>query len=283
MAITSMNDPEYQQKPKNCRLTIDNREFIFDLQGKFSHGNDEVLFDPGGLLEHVSWQQEGFTILDLLSPTETNRLITNLSKILNQILTEENLGSLNALEKYHEVIDSDEKHQKVISRTRFLTSRDFEIDLNEISRRVSHELDKEVGIDNPLLEEEIIILRISRPESMDINPLHRDGYLDIWANTINVWIPVAGCNKWSSLPLIPGSHWWNEQDVVRTPPRNAVINGNTYHVPGIIGGPEPLHAIRPDPAAGQALLFTPFLVHGAAINQNSDLTRMSLEFRLCAQ
>ena len=36
--------------------------------------------------------------------------------------------------------------------------------------------------------------------------------------------------------------------------------------------------IRPNPKLGEALIFTPFLIHGAAVN-NSDLTRISLELR----
>lgn len=269
-----------------CNLIIDDQHFSFPISGDFSYGDDTILFNENGLLEKVSWNEKGFTTIDLFNPQEIDALTKNNLKILNKILDGVEVhghAPLRGLEKYHEIIDTDDKHQYVISKTRFLTSADFQMNLNVLSKRISNHLQKEVGIKNPLLKEEIIILRISRPNSLDINPLHRDGYLDIWANTINVWVPLAGCNSKSSLPLIPGSHFWNEKDVLKTPAKNAVINGNTYHVPGIVGGPEKLKAIRPNPGLGQALIFTPFLIHGAAINQNPDVTRMSLEFRLCIQ
>ena len=38
--------------------------------------------------------------------------------------------------------------------------------------------------------------------------------------------------------------------------------------------------IRPNPNIGQVLAFTPFLIHGCAINWNDNITRFSLELRL---
>ena len=65
-------------------------------------------------------------------------------------------------------------------------------------------LNKNLTFRNPKLRKEIIILRLNRPKSLDINPPHRDGYLKIWRNVINLWIPISGCGSLSSLPLIPG-------------------------------------------------------------------------------
>jgi ectoine hydroxylase-related dioxygenase (phytanoyl-CoA dioxygenase family) len=36
---------------------------------------------------------------------------------------------------------------------------------------------------------------------------------------------------------------------------------------------------RPDPQAGEVLVFSPYLIHGGAMNFNSDVTRLSLEMR----
>lgn len=265
-----------------CRLLIDENPFEFNVNGEFAYGPDQVLFNETGVLEKVEWKDRGFNVIDLFNDREFEELRGGILKIMNRIFQEEGLPPLTGrLSEYHHVINTQQLHQKVISRTRFLTARDFTMDLNSICERISRHLGKTVTIENPKLDEEIIILRISRPDSMDINPLHRDGYLDIWADTLNVWLPIAGCNQLSSLPLIPGSHYWNESEVLRTAPKGASIGELTYHVPGIVKGPVPLQSIRPDPQNGQALLFSPFLVHGAAINQNKDLTRMSLELRLC--
>jgi ectoine hydroxylase-related dioxygenase (phytanoyl-CoA dioxygenase family) len=37
--------------------------------------------------------------------------------------------------------------------------------------------------------------------------------------------------------------------------------------------------IRPNPKPGQAMLFSPYLVHGGGYNLNTDTTRVSLEMR----
>ena len=38
-----------------------------------------------------------------------------------------------------------------------------------------------------------------------------------------------------------------------------------------------LEMIRPNPQLGEIIIFTPFLVHGSAINAQTDKTRFSLE------
>lgn len=267
-----------------CNLNIDREFFSFEVEGEFSRGNDIVLYDNHPILKRCDWEKKGYNVIDVFSNSQFDEFKDQSLLIINKILTQSDSNKkLKSLEEYHQVVDDDELHQAVISKSRFLKASDFAIDLNHISEKVSGAIGKKVGIYNPKLEEEIIILRISRPQSLDINPLHRDGYLDIWEDTINVWIPLAGCDKNSSLPVMPGSHFWNEKDVLRTEAKGAKINGLLYHVPGIIGGPGGLKAIRPNPNLGQALIFTPFLAHGAAVNQNTDTTRMSLELRLCLQ
>ena len=130
------------------------------------------------------------------------------------------------------------------------------------------------------LEKTHIQIRISRPNSLDINPPHRDSYLSYYQNIINIWIPIHGCNSLSSLPVLPGSHLIPENEILRTESKGAKINGNIYYVPCILKTKEGnMHLIRPNPKEGEALVFTPYLIHGSAVNKNSDMTRVSLELR----
>ncbi|MTI22437.1 phytanoyl-CoA dioxygenase [Fulvivirga sp. RKSG066] len=263
-------------------LQIDNQRHTYDIKGDFKYGDAEVLIDSDkNAIEHVDWFDHGYNNIRLLTESEFVDLKTNLLQVLNDILHQEGITQLTQLEDYHNVTNTSEKHQKVIEKTRQLTKEHFNINLNAVCARVSEILKKEVQIFNPKLEQEIITLRISRPQSLDINPLHRDAYLDFYKDTINLWIPIAGCNEQSSLPVIPGSHTWNESQVLRTEKRGAKIQGLTYNVPGIVEGPRPLKAIRPNPDYGEALIFSPYLVHGSAINQNPNTTRMALELRPC--
>lgn len=264
-----------------CKLSIDRNPFQFTVEGEFDYGANQILFNERGVLQNVRWQTEGYSIENILNEQEFKALRNSVHEVLTRVFKREGLGTPpEDLSDYHKIVDNGELHDMVMSQLRFLRSSDLALDTRALSERVSKILNKEVRMENPKLEEEFILLRISRPDSMDINPLHRDGYLDIWTDSINVWIPIAGCNAKSSLPLIPGSHYWNESTVMRTAPRGASIGEQTYHAPGIVSGPEPLQAIRPNPAYGKALLFSPYLVHGAAINQNHDITRLSLELRL---
>ena len=96
---------------------------------------------------------------------------------------------------------------------------------------------------------------------------------------MNVWLPLAGCNKNTSLPLVPGSHLISENQIFRTSNNGAFINKNVYRVPCILktslGN---LRMVRPNPKDREALIFTPFLIHGAAFNNSSE-TRVAFELR----
>lgn len=269
-----------------CNLNIDNKPFSFDVEGEFFWGNDEVLFtkDSDSIVEKTDWKNEGYNIIEVLEPEEHKEIIEAISSVIKNIFKELGVkydeNNFN-LENYHKYVDNDHIHNEVIKKTRFLRYSDFPQNLlKKISNKVSDDLQKPVSFDNPLLENEIVILRISRPNSLDINPPHRDGYLDIWENILNLWLPIIGCDENSSLPVIPKSHLWSEKDVLRTSTKGATINGLSYHVPAIIKTTHDLNMIRPNPKIGQVLIFTPYIIHGAAVNLNQDKTRMSLELRL---
>ena len=84
------------------------------------------------------------------------------------------------LSKYHKYCR--DFHQKKIESTRSLKFDDLNIDTHNLCEKVSEYLNKKVKINHKLLPNEIVILRISRPNSLDINPPHREAYLDIWKN-----------------------------------------------------------------------------------------------------
>lgn len=266
-----------------CNVKIDNKPFNFQIEGDFFWGNDQVLYyDNDNVISHTEWKEEGFKVLPVLTPEEHAQLVGSMRHIMGQIFEELDIHynkETFSLEDYHKYVDTS-LHQKVISKTRFLTYENLSLDIGIIAKRISNIIGCEVSSKNPRLDKEIVILRISRPDSLDINPPHRDGYLDIWKDTLNLWLPIVGCNKNSSLPVVPKSHKWNEQNVLRTNNKGASIGSLSYHVPGIVKTRFGLDMIRPDPQIGEALVFTPFLIHGCAVNWNKDITRFSLELRL---
>lgn len=113
---------------------------------------------------------------------------------------------------------------------------------------------------------------------MDNNPLHRDTWLPILNNCINVYIPVAGNNRLSSLTVIPGSHLWNKKEIKRTK-TNAIINGLQYGLPSVTEIKRKFKVVRPALGENEILLFSSNMIHGGAVNLNKDLTRVSIEIR----
>ena len=47
----------------------------------------------------------------------------------------------------------------------------------------------------------------------------------------------------------------------------------------MVGAAYPLTLVRPNPGPNEVLVFSPYLIHGGAFNQQTDTTRVSLEMR----
>lgn len=193
-------------------------------------------------------------------------------------------GISSDLESYHRHVD-DARHGEIISRSRELKMRELCMDGNALCEELNGRFGIKLNPNIPDLGPDLgnVIVRINRPNSTDFNPPHRDGALSIWRNTVNLWIPIAGCDAQTSLPVAAGSHLWRECDCLQTVAGGASINGNSYKVPALIeyrGADVNMH--RPAVRFGEALLFTPYLLHGAAVNQSSH-SRVSLELRLLVE
>ena len=157
-----------------------------------------------------------------------------------------------------------------------IEKNNFNFDLDKIASIVSKIIDVELSFYNPELKTSHIQLRINRPRSLDFNPPHKDSYIDCFNDVVNILIPICGCDSSSSLPLMPGSHFLNESELFKSQPGEAKINNITYNVPCILNIKNSIFKlIRPNPDVGDAILFSPYLIHGAAFN-NSDITRIAL-------
>ncbi|WP_228852272.1 phytanoyl-CoA dioxygenase family protein [Aegicerativicinus sediminis] len=270
---------------ENCKIFIDGEEFSFEVEGKFFIGDDEILYSTTDcLINHLPWSGLGYDNIEILDKVEFGDLKEEINRLLIDIIgkaiPETDLTSFS-LEEYHRFVSTDHHHQKVIERTRNLEISDFNFNINDLCDKIGEHLHLKLSSFIPELNKTHVQLRISRPNSLDINPPHRDGYLSYWRDILNLWVPIAGCNKLSSLPVLPGSHLLSEKYIVRTSAKSAKINGNTYYVPCILKTTDgPFKLYRPNPLYGEALIFTPFLIHGAAVNLNPNTTRISLELRL---
>jgi hypothetical protein len=236
-------------------------------------GKDEVLLKKDVNLLNCDFEDSGYCLIDLDE---------DISKKLNCMVQTEiynTTGKTIELEKYHASI-CEEEHTQILNTMPYKMTKNEEFLSfgKQLEKWVSSRLGEPVKIFN-----EDLWVRICRPSSFysnDFNPCHRDIYLDFYRNTVNIYAPICGSNEHSSLTIQPGSHLWNENETCITK-GGAYFKSirKKYSVDAIVASKRPLQMIRPNPSLSQILLFSPYLIHGCANNDNVNITRISLEVR----
>ena len=269
---------------KICKLFINEQPYKFEVEGDFFWGENKLQYQiENSPISKMQWHNDGYAIVNAFNNSEFIKLkesvIQNIVSAIDQNVSGFDSNNF-ILDDYHKVINTDALHNKVINITRNLENKDFDFDIDALADKFGELLGCKLTTWIEELKKSHIQVRISRPNSLDINPPHRDGYLSYFKDILNLWIPIHGCNNQSSLPVMPSSHLIPENEILRTASKGAKINGNTYYVPCILETNKgAIKMIRPNPMEGEALIFTPFLIHGAAVNNNKDITRISLELR----
>ena len=183
------------------------------------------------------------------------------------------------MNNYHNEI-TDEEHKNILNsmpykKNMYEDVKDFCIYLENY---ISDVLKEPIKIFN-----DDLWFRICRPTKVcnnDFNPCHRDVYLDFYRNTVNIYLPVIGSTHNSSLKIQPGSHKWPESETIVTTGGAFFKSTNKkYSVDAIVASKQPLDMLRPNPNEEQLMLFSPYLIHGCADNNNENTTRISLEVR----
>lgn len=268
---------------------INNKTFSFSVKGspEFGFGRKERLSKPeNDITSGQDWYEKGYAVQKFLNDREFKSLKDALANNVAEIVANQTGKDVTgfSLENYHQYVDSDELHYKIVGITRDLFPEDFNFSLTDVIPKLEKILGFGLTDVDPVDGERIhVIVRINRPGSTDFNPPHKDIYEHFDQNSkvpsfINIWIPVCGVTENSSLPLAPSSHLYPENKICRTF-EGGVIEGKKYHVRTVKEWDGKNDLIRPLIHDGEVLFFTPHLVHGMAINEE-DMTRVSLEFRL---
>jgi len=275
---------------KYTAFRINGAENHFSIENapEFKLGQNEVLSqETTDIAFNQPWYKQGFTEVDFLSKEEFGSLKNGLIHSIGEIMKQEcsvDLTGFN-LENYHHYVKTDTDHYKVVSRTRDLFAEDFNFPIQQLIPRLGKILNFQLtDIDPHLNYKAHIIVRINRPLSKDYNPPHKDIYEGVDIDNyipqfINFWIPIAGVTEKSNLPLAPQSHLLNENVVLRTF-AGAKIEGNTYRVRMIKSWNGDNSLVRSKVKYGEVLIFSSHLIHGLALNEETDKTRVALEFRL---
>ena len=229
-------------------------------------------------LKKLNWFQKGYKIIDVFSKSEHLKNKELINRYLAEVLKIKKKKSFDVV-NYHQFID-DKNHLKIIKKTRNLKPQIF----NHIKKKIFLKICNKYKISfkkNKILGKEIAILRLNRPDGIkDLNPPHRDGYLNCWAKSLNIWYMISGSFNSCSLPIVPKSHLYNEKYLTVTKPR-CFMNGIKYNVPTKlkITGKKKIFFKVPKIKPGQVLVFSPFLIHGFGYNFSKKKTRSALEFR----
>ncbi len=240
--------------------------------------NELAMRKDQNLLYSLSWDNQGFIIENFLNPEEYAEFIKNVGIFFSETLSElkVSVSPTFNFSEYHKI--AGEHHLDFINKIKHLDSKNFPIDKSIIEKRISDIMGFNVTNFNPTTKESVFHFRVIRPNFSDNNPIHRDTWHWEYKDNINIYVGLFGSDERTSLPIIPGSHHWNESKVKRTE-SGALINGIQYVVPATTEVSEEHSIIRPNPAENEVMIFSPYLLHGGAINESENHTRISLEMR----
>ena len=270
-----------------AKFIIGGKEYNVDLgDSVFRPGENEVLSTPATDITHAQpWYPQGYGVFNLLNDAEFKALQNGIARCVRDVVRKLGVPADFELEKYHQHVCTTAFHHNVVSITRDLFPEDFDFNISDIIEK----LGKLVGfglsdIDPNTGKKQHIIIRINRPHSTDYNPPHKDIYGDFddratIPKIINFWLPICGVSSQSMLPVVPGSHLLPESALLRTFD-GGMVGGNRYRVRSILQWDGKNEMYRPPIQYGQVLIFTTHLIHGIAINDQDDATRVALEFRL---
>ena len=271
-------------------LSINNKEYQHSIEGAppFRCGKEELLSNKKtDITFDQDWYLKGHKSLSFLNENEFKKLKKGLTSCIQNIIESEIGIKIEdfTIEKYHKYITTNEDHMKVVRKTRDLFSEDFNFSIMEMLPKLGGLLGFELTDTNPKDNHKVhIIVRINRPFSNDFNPPHKDIYENFDKDSyiprlVNFWIPIAGVTENSSLPIAPASHLITEDKINRTFD-GGVVEGNKYRVRMIKEWDGSNKLERAKVNYGEVLIFTSHLIHGMAINEEKDTTRVALEFRL---
>jgi len=273
----------------NLEYKIDGKVVGFRITDgqTYKLGDSKVLSnEKSDITYNQSWYPNGYTTSKFLSNSEFDFLKSEITKTIAEIVSNELDIDTDGftLEKYHKYVTTNQAHFKIVSKTRDLYPWDFGFDIKELIPKFSDILKFKISDIDPHTNNRVhIILRINRPNSFDYNPPHkdmyeaydRDGY---FPQFVNFWVPIAGVTEKTSLPIVPKSHLISEDNILRTT-EGGIVNDNKYRVRFVKDwGDNSLFRTNVD--YSEVLIFSSHLIHGLAINEELDTTRVALEFRL---
>lgn len=262
--------------------TVNKSSIHYDAKGPHAFGENIILLQQAvDLTAKASWSHQGFGIEKFFTDQLYQNFIKKTRLLLISCWREAGIIIPDDFDagNYHTVVPDWETHLQILEKTKQLSTSEFPVSIRVIEQRISEICQVNLEARNRFDGQSIFHFRVIRPNSRDNNPLHRDVWLEDYKDCINLYIPIAGSTELSSLIILPGSHHWPESKVERTV-GGAEINGVKFNVPAVTNIAGDYEIVRPSPQENEVLVFSPYLIHGGAVNLNLDKTRVSIEMRL---
>ncbi len=262
--------------------------YEYDNNQEYKIGEDLVLSNKQtDITFDQDWYNIGYKSIPTFSEEEFSTLYNGLNSSIRKIIEEVLRLDIPEfkLENYHHWVKSNEDHFKVVTKTSDLFAEDFNFNILDLIPKFESILNINLSDIDTITKQKIhIIVRINRPGSQDFNPPHKDIYegvdnISTIPQFINLWVPIAGVTEKTSLPMVPHSHLIPESKIIRTV-TGANISNKKYRVRSIKEWDGNNKLIRAEVKYGEVLYFSSHLIHGLATNEESDTTRVALEFRL---
>lgn len=265
-------------------FSINNKKYSLKVQGKITKAKDQIIINnEDNLIHKTRWRKKGYFIYKLLDKKIQKKLQNSILKHLKKKI--ENMFGISlknySLADYHKFMSSKNHYKLLKMLDKGIKFQDIKFDKKILEQAVSKKIKINVTTKNPNSKEinkNTFAVRIVRPRENDFNPPHKDIYLDRLKNGVNIYMPIIGSNKFSSLPLLPRSHLFNEKDISKTK-NGSIVNDLKYRVSCIINTKFGLKLIRPNPNYNEIMIFSPYLIHGGGLNENKSVTRISMELR----
>ncbi len=273
----------------HLRYKINDHEKVFDVTSKyFRRGENNCIYNEMSHYNNDEFVDSGFIIRSLPVGwfTKINNAITNYVSVLLEKQDIDTSGF--TLEKYHKYVNT-LQHKNVVDSFRggMLGVGGIHLDYlgipyKELDSFITENIEGNYNFSCHYRRYGLSLkhfwIRIIRPNSNDNNPPHKDSHIKRNRNMVISFLPLAGSNKKSSLPVIPGSHLEMESEyIISASP--SYVDGKRFNVPSIVHRNKGLNLTTPNPSPNEIMIFNPYLIHGGGINRNTDTTRVSLETR----
>lgn len=226
--------------------------------------------------------KNGYAVVEFAKANVIHEARTDLLKHLRELTKNPSA----TLEKYHELVNTDEEHTELQYKlTQFYREKKYSKRLFKDNQSLF-----ETYMGKDLNVQADPYLRMTRPNKPQDNiGYHRDTFYGGSPYELSALIPFVDLIEDNTLKVLPGSHLRSEAEFPFdhiTNPDATIIKGSKKHQLGFLYAPKVLKGIKeeemqPVPIKiGQFLTFSLATLHGSIVN-NSSVTRWSTDTRIC--